>query len=703
MTDLTIIFGPQGFTPTEEGAQTLPIPEPGRGSLAEYAQLYASMGWPVLPVFEAIGGRCSCGRADCRSPGKHPRVKRGVNEATTDRARIAQWWHDWPDASIGVAMGQASGLWALDMDPRNGGEPTLAELSDRVGGLPDTALQLTGGGGLHYLFQLPPDMDIKGAANKLGPGLDVKGSGGFILVEPSSHVSGHHYAWEGSSDPLEGHPVLRCQALEHQIQITAAQPMLPAEGDIALPAAKVAEIRSALTCIPADDRDLWLQVGMALHSTQAGQQAFGLWCEWSQSSPKYDAGDQRRVWDSMKRDHGGVTLSSLFGHAKARGWTEAGGSWTGGLPVQPTLEAVPATGFEFIPAADLIANPQPPEWVITDVIEASTLGVVYGDSDAYKSFIALDMGLHVAAGRTWYGKRVRQGSVFYVAGEGHRGIGRRVAAWCKWHQVSGEIPFYASRTSAELTSYHSAQAVSDAVAAMADNADTAPGLVIIDTLAANFGAADENSAKDMGLFLTLVQRLLRERFDCTVLVVHHVGHGDKKRERGSYALRGNVDTRLLIERTDDLASLMTCEKSKDAERFKPLAVRLQLVPLGFDDHEGRPVTSLAVAEVGDDVKGVRTTAIPPPPPSRKARGTNQQIVLGELARLLDEHAERLGGVGVPRVEARELRVAVEGFGVTRSRFYEVMKSLTEADLVESQPPHVALTDAGRAALEREMT
>ena len=73
-------------------------------------------------------------------------------------------------------------------------------------------------------------------------------------------------------------------------------------------------------------------------------------------------------------------------------------------------------------------------------------------------------------------------------------------------------------------------------------------------------------------------------------------------------------------------------------------------------------------------------------------------MLGELARLLDEHAERLGGVGVPRVEARELRVAVEGFGVTRSRFYEVMKSLTEAGLVESQPPHVALTDAGRETL-----
>lgn len=701
MTDLTTIFGPQGFVPQDESAPKIEIPDPGRGSLAEYAQLYASMGWPVVPVFEAVGGHCSCGRADCRSPGKHPRVRKGVLEATTDRARIAQWWHDWPDASIGVAMGQASGLWALDMDPRNGGEATLAEVMDRIGGLPDTALQLTGGGGLHYLFQLPPDADIKGAANKLGPGLDVKGSGGFILVEPSSHISGHHYAWEGSSDPLEGHAVLRCQPLEHMIQTSAAQSLAPAVGDVALPAAKVAEIRSALTCIPADDREMWLQIGMALHSTHAGQQAFGLWCEWAQSSPKYDAADQRRVWDSMKRDHGGVTLSSLFGHALARGWTEAGGSWTGSMPVRPTHEIAPRTGFEFIPAADLIANPQPPEWVITDIIEASTLGVIYGDSDAYKSFIALDMGLHIAAGRDWYGRRVRQGAVFYIAGEGHRGIGRRVAAWCQWHRVSGEIPFYASRTSAELTSYHSAEAVSDAVAAMAEAADTPPGLVIIDTLAANFGAADENSAKDMGLFLTLVQRLLRERFDCTVLVVHHVGHADKKRERGSYALRGNVDTRLLVERTDDLASLLTCEKSKDAERFAPLALRLQLVPLGFNDAEGRPVTSLAVAEVAGDMAGVRTTAIPPPPPPRKGRGTNQQIVLQELHRLLTDHAERLGGVGVPRVEARELRAVVEAFGVNKSRFYETMRGLVEAGLIDSQPPHVALTDEGREMVEGE--
>jgi hypothetical protein len=79
--------------------------------LLETARYYASVGLHVLPLHNATaGGRCSCGRANCQSPGKHPRTKRGVKEASTDPKQIETWWRNASAANIGVATGLVSGL-----------------------------------------------------------------------------------------------------------------------------------------------------------------------------------------------------------------------------------------------------------------------------------------------------------------------------------------------------------------------------------------------------------------------------------------------------------------------------------------------------------------------------------------------------------------------------------------------------------------
>lgn len=681
VTDLTAIFGPGGFV-----AQDIDIPAPGRGSKAAYAQLYASRGWHVLPLHGVEHGRCTCGRADCTSAGKHPRTGRGVKDATTDRGIIAGWWKAWPQANIGLATGRVSGFWVLDVDPRAGGEESLAELQDRLGGLPDTVMALTGGGGQHFLFDCPADCEIRGGANKLGPGLDVKGEGGYIVVEPSEHISGHAYTWEGSCDPLEGVAMLPAPQLVAELAVHAAQPLAPAAGDEPMAPYKVAELRSALACIPPDDRDTWLQVGMALHATRAGQQAFGLWCEWSQGSVKYDAADQRRVWDSFRRDAGGVTLSTIYGFAKRQGWTESGMT----LPAMLPQETIPGTGFEFVPYRELVRDPQPPQWLITDFLERDTLAVLFGDSGTYKSFLALDIGLNVAAGRPWHGRSVASGAVFYVCGEGGGGIGRRVAAWQRRNQVEADLPFFASRHAAELTAVASAQAVSDACEALAQSCDREPVLIIVDTLAANFGGADENSTKDMNLMLTLVSRLLRERFRATVMLVHHVGHGDKARERGSYALRGNADTRIRVEAGIGLSSTLHCEKTKDSEAWQPMLASLEVVPLGIQDAEGRSVTSLAVASLSNE----SATHLPP---DRTARGSNQLLALRTLRDLFIEHEANAGG--------REARVLIKDWrersGLPKNRFSEVRKALMDAHLVICTGPHAALTPDGQAVAEAE--
>lgn len=125
---------------------------------------------------------CRCAARTCH----------GFHAATTDVDLVRQWWTEQPDANIGAPC--ALNGWAvLDIDPRHGGNQSLAVLEQRVGVLPGTVMQLTGGDGLHILYRTP-GVSLPGT---LGPGLDVKHNG-YILLAPSVHASGTRYRWFGS-------------------------------------------------------------------------------------------------------------------------------------------------------------------------------------------------------------------------------------------------------------------------------------------------------------------------------------------------------------------------------------------------------------------------------------------------------------------------------------------------------------------------
>lgn len=148
-------------------------------SMLNAALSYAAKGWPVFP---------------CRD--KKPLTKHGVKDATTNHFQIRRWWTDYPDAQIGCAMGPLSRHWALDVDPPYGAA-TLASLQAANSSLPITLKQTTGSGGEHYLFAYPTDAVIRNnAKTKLGPGLDVRGDGGYIILAPSCHESGNSYRWQ---------------------------------------------------------------------------------------------------------------------------------------------------------------------------------------------------------------------------------------------------------------------------------------------------------------------------------------------------------------------------------------------------------------------------------------------------------------------------------------------------------------------------
>lgn len=167
----------------------------------EAALGYAHRGWRVFPLHGIVNGVCTCGRSDCSSAGKHPLVRRGLYEATSDPKRIQRWWRRWRSANVGIATGAASGMVAVDVDL-----PAASTCLGRVieAGLPTTLTGLTGGGGFHLIYRCA-DEALRNSAGRLPglegelPGIDLRGNGGYIVAPPSVHRSGGAYGWLDAS------------------------------------------------------------------------------------------------------------------------------------------------------------------------------------------------------------------------------------------------------------------------------------------------------------------------------------------------------------------------------------------------------------------------------------------------------------------------------------------------------------------------
>lgn len=168
---------------------------------------YAAHGWPVLPVAGMAAAACTCG-SECDSPAKHPLTRHGVHDASTDPARIRRWWRRWPAANIGVATGAASGVAVVDVDPGSGGRRSLDAVRAAGYDLPPTRVAFSGGGGFHLFYRLPAGGRVANTVGRLPgvaiplPGIDLRGDGGYIVVAPSSHLSGRRYRWSGVASEL---------------------------------------------------------------------------------------------------------------------------------------------------------------------------------------------------------------------------------------------------------------------------------------------------------------------------------------------------------------------------------------------------------------------------------------------------------------------------------------------------------------------
>lgn len=557
------------------------------------------------------------------------------------RVWLERWQPGWALAAVG---GHAADF--LDIDPRNGGEASFAEVRD-AGHWPTVfGVQRTPSGGEHDLISPVGERKVTG----LLPGLDYQGGAadgqgrGFVWIAPTvrrSKVDGvsraYHWTQEpdlewlsefdrdavtGSSDPsldglrlrLAGHRARRTERMQdaRERSHSAARVFTPAAmehflqfTEAPLRSARVGEIEeraNAYACA------LSHFVPDVLSAEQAQDRLLA-----ALGQTAYDPAHPASRWTAEKFV---AVISDVGGRAPADWHAVAGqeGAVPGaaGVDLTQTLASVDPAGDEVtallaeMVTADDLASREPPRYLIDGLLQFDSESWVIGEPGSRKSFVVLDMAAHVAAGQAWQGRRVNRALVVFIVAEGAGGSAARIRAWQKRYGAMGDgirflpRPVQAARAQDWAVLVHACQRLAGAA-----KADGRGLLVVLDTQARVTVGLKENDATDMGVFIDAV-RAIREASGACVLTVHHTGRrgGDA---RGSSAIDGAQTTELKVVKEaggagGGLYGRLITEKQKDITEAEPVLLKFDVVDLGTDA-DGRPLDSLVVAPDGSWRKG----------------------------------------------------------------------------------------------------
>lgn len=353
-------------------------------------------------------------------------------------------------------------------------------------------------------------------------------------------------------------------------------------------------------------------------------------------------------------------------------------------------DSAPPLQFRFDPIESLSLTE--PDWVIEDLIEANTLTMIFGAAATAKSFLALDLIGSIITGNDWRGHHAKKGSVLYFCGEGKAGLTRRRNAYEVHHGESlGGSRLFVSNSAIDLGDSEALLLVKAAIREVQRTSTEPLALGVIDTLARH-NSGDENDTQAMSKFITGLDKI-REEFGCTLLVVHHAAKDAAKGARGSTALRGALDTEILMERMETGEFVMSVTKQKDAVMIPKKGFELKSVNLQDEqgrelaDKYGQPITSCVLVETEVAEKD-----------STKPRrmGKNQQAFCQTFSKMWNK-AERSSPGTKHAFSLELLRVELEANAeINRKRWNELIKDSvlnakfiitdTTIELRENEPP-----------------
>lgn len=329
-------------------------------------------------------------------------------------------------------------------------------------------------------------------------------------------------------------------------------------------------------------------------------------------------------------------------------------------------------------------RPREHEWLVDGILPLDGLAVLYGESSAGKSCVALDWGLRIASGMAVMDRPTRRAGIAYVAAEGASGVRKRVAAWRQQHGVAGSQPFAIIGGGVDLRTATSTDldaliGVLKQSLATFEAAGAPLGVVIVDTLASATPGAVETTAEGMGAALHALRRLSEEA-GSLVLFVHHTGHTETHRPRGWSGLIAAVDTSIEVARRRDTRTIKL-RKQRDAEDDVLLGA-FRLGEVSLDDTQSSSVV----------VDYVETSAIQRDAPSAQLKPSEQ--------RMLDAIQHSLEKYAIPPPAA----VLAASPGIQRCATRSVIaRSFLAAASADPNGPHDGPpTDAQRQEIQRAL-
>jgi hypothetical protein len=292
-------------------------------------------------------------------------------------------------------------------------------------------------------------------------------------------------------------------------------------------------------------------------------------------------------------------------------------------------------------------------WLIDPYFEDNAFISLFGPSGSYKSFLAIEIGICVASGLDFHGYKVKKtGPVIYIAGEGQAGITKRVKAWeTANHKDIKDCPFFISSKPANLGNDDLMQHVENAVKAVAEQYGNI-ALIIVDTWARSL-TGNENSQEDTQAAIRSLDDL-RNKYQCSAVIVHHTGHENSDRGRGSSNLPAALDQEYKISLNKQSGVIsFECKKMKDAEFSPSLFFNFIQVELAVKDDKGKNLTS-GILKENETAKIAEGDKV----------GVNQMIAL--------EIIQKAGGA----IHKEELREKLKDAGLIKQRINDILKSLS---------------------------
>lgn len=392
------------------------------------------------------------------------------------------------------------------------------------------------------------------------------------------------------------------------------------------------------------DRATWRSLLCAIHDAYAGSHeglAVAQWWSQAHGYADYDPAAIEREWHGIQpAAGGGASYKKIFALAQESGWSQAQAKYRAtpapdandtaeqthdGAPSGPNV----ASGPRLVnPAGSLMGSRMirfadedtalSTDYMIKGVMDSEAVTMIFGPSNVGKTFVAMNMAYHIAAGKEWAGQRVRQAPVLYVAAEGHGGLAQRIAAMRAYHDVR-DVPLYFLKYSLNLGDAAQIEEFTTIAGEICEVNQTDRIMIFLDTMAVTLGGLNENDAETASLIMSVLGSV-RDQTGASFSILHHIGKQNTG-PRGSSAWRAAVDSAIEVVEDEEGAKSLKFDKQRDHGKADQFDFDLELITLGKDDDGDEIRVPVAVFDndIGRAQVGPRHPKLPKNAGSRHRR------------------------------------------------------------------------------------